>query len=147
MFADIYIYTGLFVVAFLAATLFPAHSEAVLVGLLLVGNQPVWLLVAVATVGNTLGAAINWLLGRYFYLLRNKKWYPVKAETLEKAERWYHKYGRWSLLLSWVPFLGHPITLLAGVLREPFLSYMGIVGVAKLARYLVLAWLTLSLFQ
>ncbi len=140
-------YFGLFSAALLAATLFPAQSELLLAGLLVAGNQPVWALVAVATVGNVLGSAINWGLGRSVERFQNRRWFPVKPEALHKASGWYHRYGRWSLLLSWVPFIGDPLTLAAGVLREPFPSFIGIVTLAKLGRYLVLAAVTLHGFN
>ena len=140
-------YFGLFSAALLAATLFPAQSELVLAGLLVAGNQPVWALLAVATVGNVLGSAINWGLGRSVERFQNRRWFPVKPEALHKASGWYHRYGRWSLLLSWVPFIGDPLTLAAGVLREPFPSFIGIVTLAKLGRYLVLAAVTLHGFN
>ena len=138
--------SGLFSAALLAATLFPAQSELVLAGLLVAGNQPPWALVAVATVGNVLGSVINWGLGRYLEHFQDRRWFPVKRQALHKAERWYHRYGRWSLLLSWAPFIGDPLTLAAGVLREPFPSFIGIVTLAKLGRYLVLAAITLQWF-
>ncbi len=139
---DLSTYFGLFSAALLAATLLPAQSELVLAGLLIAGKQPVWALIAVATVGNVLGSAINWWLGRYIERLQNRHWFPVKPAALQQAVAWYHRYGRWSLLLSWVPVIGDPLTLVAGVLREPFFSFVGIVTVAKLARYLALAGLT-----
>jgi len=135
---------GLFFSAFIAATIFPAQSELVLVGLLVTDMAPVGALICVATIGNTLGSMTNWLLGRYFSRYRDRRWYPVKGETLAKAEAWYHKYGRWTLLLSWTPIIGDPLTLAAGVMREPLLSFTLIVGVAKLVRYLVVAAITLQ---
>ena len=135
---------GLFFSAFTAATLLPAQSELVLAGLLVSGKGPIWLLLGVATLGNTLGSAVNWLLGRFFQRFRDRRWFPVKGQTLAKAEGWYHKYGRWSLLMSWAPFIGDPLTLAAGLLREPFFSFIAIVGVAKLARYLVVAGVALQ---
>ena len=141
---DIATYLGLFFAALLASTLLPAQSELVLAGLLLAAKQPAWALIAVATVGNVLGSAINWWLGRYIEHFQNRRWFPIKPLALHKAAGWYHRYGRWSLLLSWVPVIGDPLTLAAGVLREPFHSFIGIVTVAKLVRYLVLAAMTLS---
>jgi len=137
-------YLGLFTAAFVAATLLPAQSEVVLAGLLLAGKQPVWALLLVATVGNVLGSCVNWLLGRYCMRFKNRRWFPVKESSLAKAEAWYHKYGRWSLLLSWAPIIGDPLTLIAGVLREPFLSFVAIVLVAKLGRYLIIAGIALQ---
>lgn len=141
---DLATYLGLFSAALLAATLLTAQSELVLAGLLLAGKQPVLALIAVATVGNVLGSAINWWLGRYLEHFQDRRWFPIKPATLQKASGWYHRYGRWSLLLSWVPLIGDPLTLAAGVLREPFFSFLGIVTVAKLARYLIVAAVTLN---
>lgn len=141
---DLATYFGLFSAALLAATLLTAQSELVLAGLLLAGKQPVLALIAVATVGNVLGSAINWWLGRYLEHFQDRRWFPIKPATLQKASGWYHRYGRWSLLLSWVPLIGDPLTLAAGVLREPLFSFLGIVTVAKLARYLIVAAVTLN---
>lgn len=141
---DLATYFGLFSAALLAATLLPAQSELVLAGLLLAGKQPVLALITVATVGNVLGSAINWWLGRYLEHFQNRRWFPIKPAALQRAAGWYHRCGRWSLLLSWAPLIGDPLTLAAGVLREPFFSFLGIVTVAKLARYLILAALTLN---
>lgn len=143
--AALAVYSGLFFTALIAATILPAQSEAVLAGLLLTGDYPVWALIAVASAGNVLGSAINWLLGRGIERFRDRRWFPVKREALLRAERWYHRYGRWSLLLSWAPFIGDPLTVVAGVLREPFPVFLALVTIAKVGRYLVLAAATLSL--
>ena len=137
-------YFSLFSAAFLAATLLPAQSELLLAGLLVMGDQPAWALLAVATAGNVLGSATNWLLGRYLMHFKDKRWFPAKQAMLDKAEAWYRKYGRWSLLLSWAPVIGDPLTVIAGVLREPFASFCWIVLVAKLGRYLVVASVALE---
>lgn len=141
---DLSAYLGLFLAAFGAATLLPMQSEAVLVGLLLATEQPPALLLLVATTGNVLGSAANWLLGRYIEHLRHRRWFPVPEDKLQRTWQAYHRYGRWSLLLSWVPIIGDPLTVIAGVLREPFWSILLIVLVAKAGRYLVLAVLTLG---
>ena len=138
-------YLGLFAAAFVAATLLPAQSELLLGGMIASGDYSVPLLILVATAGNILGSTANWVLGRYFYHLRERRWFPIKKARLEKAERWYHKYGRWSLLLSWVPIIGDPLTLLAGILREPLPSFLAIVAIAKLGRYLAVAGAALGL--
>lgn len=135
---------GLFMAALLAATLLPAQSEAVLVGLLLAGYAP-WLVLGVASFGNVLGSVINWSLGRGIERLRNKRWFPVSPAALARAERWYRRYGRWSLLLSWMPIIGDPLTVVAGVLREPLPVFLLLVSVAKVGRYLVLIAVTLWL--
>lgn len=140
-------YLGLFFVAFGAATLLPLQSEAVLVGLLAYGEHSPLVLIAVATAGNVLGSVVNWVLGRYIEHWRDKRWFPVSKEKLERAQRGYHRYGRWSLLLSWVPIIGDPLTVVAGIMREPLRSFLPIVLVAKLGRYLVLAAISLQYFQ
>jgi membrane protein YqaA with SNARE-associated domain len=140
-------YFGLFIASFGAATLLPLQSEAVLTSLLILGKHPVWVLVVVATVGNSLGAIVNWLMGRYIDHLRHKKWFPVSDDKLARAQRGYHRYGRWSLLLSWVPVIGDPLTVVAGVMREPLLSFVVIVTIAKLGRYLAVAFITLTIVK
>lgn len=137
-------YAGLFLSAFGAATLLPLQSESVLVGLLLLGEGTVWLLLVCATVGNVLGSLVNWLLGRYIERLRERSWFPVSAQQLERVQGTYRRYGRWSLLLSWMPVIGDPLTLVAGVMREPLWSFLLIVTLAKAGRYLVLAGITLG---
>jgi membrane protein YqaA with SNARE-associated domain len=135
---------GLFTAAFVAATVIPAQSEAVLAALLLAGKHPVVLLLTVATVGNVLGSTFNWALGRGIERFRHRRWFPADAAALERAQSWYQRYGRWSLLLSWAPFIGDPLTIMAGVLREPLWSFLVLVTIAKLARYLVLASIVLQ---
>jgi membrane protein YqaA with SNARE-associated domain len=138
-------YAGLFLAAFGAASLLPLQSEPVLVALLLLGEQPAWTLVVVASVGNTLGSCINWVLGRMVEQFRDRPWFPVKPDALARAEGWYRRWGRWSLLLSWAPFIGDPLTVIAGVLREPFPTFLILVAIAKTGRYVVLALVTLGL--
>lgn len=137
-------YLGLFGVAFLAATILPAQSELGLAGLILSGDYHVPALIAVASLGNTLGAVVNWALGRGIERFRDHRWFPAKPDQLDKAVNWYRRYGRWSLLLSWVPIIGDPLTLAAGVLREPFWSFLALVAVAKTARYVTVAAITLN---
>jgi membrane protein YqaA with SNARE-associated domain len=137
-------YLALFSSALIAATILPLQSEAVLVGLLLAGKQPVAALLLVATLGNVLGALINWVLGKNLLRFQSRAWFPFKAAQLARAERWYQRYGRWSLLGSWLPLVGDPLTLIAGVLREPLWSFLLLVTLAKAARYLALAALTLA---
>lgn len=134
------VYIGLFAIAFLAATILPMQSEAALVGLLLTSLYSPWLLILVASVGNVLGSVINWLLGRQFETYKDRKWFPVKPDKLEKAKSWYLRYGRWSLLLSWVPIIGDPITVAAGIMRERIYIFLPLVTLAKVGRYLVLAY-------
>lgn len=131
---------GLFAVAFAAATLLPAQSEAALAALILSGTYPPAVLIAVASLGNILGSTVNWLLGRGIDRFRDRRWFPVSPGMLDRASRWYRRYGRWSLLLSWMPVIGDPLTLAAGVLREPFWSFLSLVTLAKVARYVAVAF-------
>ena len=128
-------YLSLFISAFAAATILPAQSEALLAYQVSIQPDAVVQLIAVATLGNVLGATFNWWLGRLTENLRAKKWFPVNEKQLQKAERFYGRYGRYSLLLSWVPIIGDPITIVAGILREPLLSFVLLVTIAKCARY------------
>ena len=137
-------YTSLFLSALIAATILPMQSEAVLVGLISATDHPVWALFTVATIGNVLGAIINWVLGRYILRFQSAKWFPASPAQLERAQGWYRRYGRWSLLGSWLPIIGDPITVVAGVMREPIVPFVVLVTIAKGARYIVLAWATLA---
>ena len=142
--AEFAIYAGLFLIAFGAATILPLQSELVVVGLLLDGNYTWKIILLVASLGNILGSLVNWLLGRSFAHFQDRRWFPVDQENLKRAEGWYHRYGRVSLLLSWVPIIGDPLTVVAGVLREPLWSFAVLVGIAKTGRYLALAAITLN---
>jgi membrane protein YqaA with SNARE-associated domain len=137
---DLLLYVGLFATAFAAATILPLQSEAALVALLLAGHPP-GLLLVVASAGNILGSLVNWVLGRAIERYRDRTWFPVKAAALDRARRWYLQYGRWSLLLSWVPIIGDPITVVAGVLRERLSIFLVLVAIAKVGRYSALIWI------
>lgn len=137
-------YAGLFISAFGAATLLPLQSETVLVALLLSGDYSLGWLLAIATLGNVLGSLVNWLLGRSVEHFKERRWFPLSAAQLEKARGHYQRWGHWSLWLSWMPIIGDPLTLVAGVMREPLWRFLLIVSLAKAARYAVLAMLTLQ---
>lgn len=143
--AEVVAYSGLFFSAFIAATLFPAGSEAVLVGLLLNGDLPVTQLLLIATLGNVLGSVVNWGLGRGIERFKGRSWFPVRPTTLARAQAWYQRYGKWSLLLSWAPVIGDPLTIAAGLMRERLSVFLILVTIAKFGRYLVLTLVTLSL--
>ncbi|NIJ87498.1 membrane protein YqaA with SNARE-associated domain [Xanthomonas campestris] len=139
-------YLSLFALSLIAATLLPAQSEAALAALLLDGGSVVGL-VAAASLGNVLGSLINWWIGREVVRFQAQRWFPVKPTALARAQAWYGRYGRWSLLLSWMPVIGDPLTLAAGVMREPLRVFLPLVAVAKTTRYIVLAWATVSLMR
>src|SRR5215217_224635 len=132
-------YLGLFGASLLSATVFPFQSEVILFGMLMAEHYQMWLLVAVASVGNILGSCVNWFLGRFIALFEDRPWFPVKREAVARAEGWYRRYGRWSLLMSWAPIVGDPLTIVAGVLREPFPVFLALVTAAKTARYVAVA--------
>lgn len=138
-------YAGLFASALIAATLFPMGSEAVLVALLVQGQHSVTGLLMVATLGNVAGSVLNWVLGRFARGFQEHRWFPASPAQLARAERWYRRYGLWSLLLSWVPVIGDPITVVAGILRTRLWVFVGLVTLAKGGRYALLAWLTMRL--
>jgi membrane protein YqaA with SNARE-associated domain len=137
-------YGGLFLAAFAAATILPAQSEAVLAGLLATGSYAPAALILVAGIGNVLGSVVNWLLGRGVERFRGARWFPVSARNLDRAKDWYGKYGWWSLLLSWVPIIGDPLTVAAGIMREPFTRFLLVVSIAKFGRYIALAAVVLN---
>jgi membrane protein YqaA with SNARE-associated domain len=137
-------YGALFAAAFLSATIFPFQSEAVLFAMLVAEHYTWWVLILVASVGNILGSIVNWFLGRFFAHFEDRPWFPVKRSQMAKAEAWYHKYGRWTLLLSWVPIIGDPLTIVAGLLREPLRIFIPLVALAKTGRYLAVGALSLG---
>ncbi len=128
---------SLFASAFLAATFLPLSSEVLLLALLREGFSPL-LLVTVASIGNTAGAIVNWLLGHYLLRFQERRWFYFTPRQIERAEHWFHRYGLWSLLFTWVPLIGDGLTLIGGVLRVPFWKFVLLVGIGKTARYLAL---------
>jgi membrane protein YqaA with SNARE-associated domain len=121
--------------AFLAATLLPFYSEVAVVVALDAGRDPLALWCA-ATVGNTLGAVLNWIMGLWIEHFRHRRWFPVGESELDRAQRWYGRWGKWSLLLAWLPIGGDALTFVAGILRVRFLPFVCLVGAGKGARYL-----------
>jgi len=130
-------FLGLFAVAFLAATVLPAHSEVVFAGLLAAGYDPLALWVW-ATAGNSLGAAVNWVLGRSLLHFQDRPWFPFKPDRLGRAQRWFQRYGVWSLLLAWAPVFGDALTFIAGLMRVRFDLFFVLTAIGKGARYAIL---------
>ncbi|CAI3160993.1 Inner membrane protein YqaA [Acinetobacter calcoaceticus] len=137
-------YFLLFISAFGAATLLPLQSEAVLATLILKQQYSALLLIGIATLGNVLGSCVNWWLGLKIEQFKHRKWFPVSEKRLQQAQSFYHKYGFYSLLLSWTPIIGDPITLVAGLFKENFWRFLGIVIIAKAGRYLFIYWVVMG---
>jgi len=135
---DVAAYAGLFLVALAAATIFPAQSELLLASLHASGRYDDGLLILVATAGNVAGSATNWALGRYLMHFQDRRWFPVSRSLVERATRWYQRFGVWSLLLAWVPVIGDPLTLVAGILRVDLRLFLLLVTIGKAARYIAL---------
>ena len=133
------IYLVLFASALISATLFPLGSEALLIYDIKEGYN-LYLLIAVATIGNTLGSVINYFLGlkgEEYLISKNF----LKEKYIIKSKYYFDKYGSISLLFSWLPIIGDPITIVAGILKYDFKKFLVLVFIAKLSRYLVIAWL------
>ena len=135
------IYLSLFVISFLAATILPFSSELTLAGLIATSNYDNFLLLVVARFGNILGSVVNWVLGFYSRNFTTKKWVLFEDKQIENSSKWFSKFGKWSLLFAWVPVIGDPLTLVAGLLRVRFLDFIILVAIGKVSRYLVVFYL------
>ena len=140
-------YLTLFISAFAAATILPAQSEALLAYQVSLNPSYTTRLITVATIGNVLGSIVNWWLGRLAKKFEGKSWFPVSEDKLLRGEQYYRKYGRFSLLLSWAPFIGDPITIVAGILREPLWSFVALVSIAKCSGYLFVVGAVSTVFN
>lgn len=141
---DIAIYAGMFWSAFLAATILPGASEVLLVALLFGGTGEPWIVLAAATIGNTLGSVANWACGRFLGHYRHRRWFPVSAVQIDRFSGLFQRYGMVSLLFAWAPIVGDALTVIAGTLRVRLLPFTLVVGIGKLGRYLVVAGGTLA---
>ena len=135
------IYLSLFIISFLAATILPFSSELTLAGLIATSSYNNLSLLIVASLGNVLGSVVNWILGFYSRNLSAKRWFPFKDEQIEKSSKWFNKFGRWSLLFAWVPIIGDPLTLAAGLLRIRFIEFLVLVTIGKVSRYIIVFYL------
>ena len=138
-------YLTLFLTAFGAATILPGFSEVAFTALLLQTPADWPTLLVIATAGNTLGGIANWILGRFLLHWQDRKWFPVSKKRLDQASALFARFGYPLLLLSWLPIIGDPITLAAGVLRARFLPFALLVLAGKTARYGALAWAAVAL--
>ena len=137
---------SLFGAAFLAATVVPFYSEFA-VAAALAGGAPTLMVVLVASAGNTAGAALNWLIGRSIERFRDRRWFPVPARELARAQAWFQRYGVWSLLLAWLPIGGDALTVIAGVMRVRFSVFIVLTAIGKSARYAVLVLVLDTVWQ
>lgn len=134
-------YLLLFGSAFLAATILPFYSELFLFAMLRDGGEPM-LLVMVATLGNTLGAVVNWLLGLYLLRFQDRRWFYFSSQQIETAQSWFQRYGYWSLLFAWIPIGGDALTLIAGIMKVRLWLFLTLVGTGKLLRYVAVVYLS-----
>ena len=137
-------YSSLFISSFLSSTILPGHSEITLTTLILLEKYSQLLLIFFASFGNILGSVINWYLGFYIIKFVNKSWFPFKKKQLDKASLWYLKYGKWSLFFSWVPIIGDPLTIVAGIFRVPLVIFITIVSISKVLRYIFIGYVALK---
>jgi membrane protein YqaA with SNARE-associated domain len=135
--SDLLSLASLFASSFLSATLLPGNSEVVLVAMLLSGVSQPWLLVVIATMGNSLGGLTNVILGRFFPLRKTSRWQ-------EKAAGWLKRYGAATLLLSWMPVIGDLLCLLAGWMRISWGPVLFFLCLGKALRYVLVALATLQ---
>ena len=138
-------YLILFASAFAAASILPFYSEITLT-YLLTQEYSLFVLWAVATAGNTLGALLNWLLGKYLLHFESRPWFPFKQQKLGLAQRWFQRYGVWSLLLAWLPVGGDALTFIAGIMRVSVVPFLLLVAIGKGARYAVVIYIFLKVF-
>ncbi|KAE9629539.1 YqaA family protein [Parasedimentitalea maritima] len=129
---------GLFLLSFSAATLLPGGSEAALLLLAAEGKYTSLTLLTVASLGNILGSLVNYALGRYALHFQTHRWFPVSPEHLTKAQNWFTRWGQWSVLGAWLPLIGDPITVVAGVMRMNWLTFLILVSLSKTLRYAAL---------
>lgn len=134
-------YLGVLGSAFLAATLVPFSSEVILATLAFSSAHSTVLLWLYATTGNVAGSVVNWGIGRYCLHFQKHRGFPFTARSLDKARRFFLRYGMWSLLLTWIPVVGDPLAFMGGVFRVPLLLFVFLVSIGKGARYAAVLWM------
>ncbi|MCK5695297.1 MAG: DedA family protein [Desulfobacula sp.] len=139
-----YSYWGLFLASFLAATILPFSSEVVL-GYLLTHDFSPYVTVFVATTGNVLGSVINYGLGILSSRILLNKFFRISNLKIGKAESRFEKYGIFSLLFAWVPVIGDPLTVVAGILKINFIVFLFLVSIGKFLRYIFVSWAVLTI--
>ncbi len=137
-----YGYSSLFILSFMASTVVPIGSEWLLISMAMKGFDPV-LIVSTATAGNTLGACTTYGVGIYGSTWMIQKLFRMDERAQKRAEKFYARYGIWSLLFSWLPIIGDPICFAGGLLRIHFGLFVLLVLAGKLFRYALLTILVL----
>ena len=138
------VYTSLFVSSFLSSTLLPGHSELTLTTFIFLKKYSIIYLIIFASIGNILGSILNWCMGYYLTNLKNKKWFPINTSRLTRVSSWFLKYGKWTLFFSWVPIIGDPLTVIAGVFRVQIHIFILIVSLAKTMRYIFISLVAIN---
>jgi membrane protein YqaA with SNARE-associated domain len=136
-------YWGLFLAAFLAATVLPFSSD-VLLGLMLSGDWDPLLLFIAATTGNFLGGLLTyWMgyLGKWEWI---EKWFGVKRSKVEKQMGRLQRWGKWAALLTWVPFIGDVLAIALGFVRAPFWTTALLMLIGKGGRFALIIWIVTS---
>ena len=140
------VYASLFISSFLSSTILPGHSEIILTAFIFLKKYPLIDLIFFASIGKILGWILNWCIGHFLTNLRDKKWFPINKSQLNRASSWFLKYGKWTLFLSWVPIIGGPLTIIAGIFRVPILTFILIVSLAKTIRYVFISLVATNVF-
>ena len=122
----------------MVATIIPFGSEAYFITLLSLEKYNHFILFSVVSLGNVLGSLFNWICGFYINYFIKKSWFPLNNKMIDRGNKLFKKYGKWSLLISWIPLIGDPITFAAGTLRYPIIPFLVLVSIGKVGRYLII---------
>jgi membrane protein YqaA with SNARE-associated domain len=122
----------------MVATIIPFGSEVYFITLLSLEKYNHFILFLVVSVGNVLGSLFNWVCGFYINFFIKKSWFPINNKIIDRGNKLFIKYGKWSLLISWFPLIGDPITFAAGTLRYPIIPFLVLVSIGKVGRYLII---------
>ncbi|RPJ12195.1 MAG: DedA family protein [Deltaproteobacteria bacterium] len=136
-------YPALFLLSFLASTLIPLGSEWLLVTLIVQGFAPLPV-VLVASAGNLMGACTSYGIGVCGSTFLTTRILRMGDRERVRAERFFAKYGIWSLLLSWLPVIGDPLCVVAGMMKLGFGRFALLVATGKVVRYAAVAWAALE---
>lgn len=134
-----YGYMGMLLAAFLAGSFFPFSSEAVMVALMATGLDP-WQLMIYGTIGNVLGSAFNYGVGRMGKTEWFEKYLHVKPQDLDRAKRFMRGHGAWMGFFAFLPLLGSAITILLGLMRSNVVITFIAITLGKFFRYIILIY-------